>query len=79
MHKMSANGPSVDVMSTCADMILANAIEDMAEDEGITKAEARDALVSSKAYSCLYNFNSKLWMEGPDYFRDFYKKCEAGE
>ena len=73
----SVDSPTIEVMSICADMILANAIEDMAEEEGITKAEARDAIVSSKAYSCLYDFDSKLWMEGPDYLRDFYRQCES--
>ena len=77
---MSLNSnPSVDVMSTCADMILANAIEDMADDEGISISEARQRLITSDAYQCLYDFNSRLWMEGPDYFRDFYKKCEANK
>lgn len=70
----SINDPTIEVMSICADMILANAIEDMAEEEGITKAEARDALVSSNAYRCLYDFDSMLWMEGPDYLRDYYRK-----
>lgn len=78
---MSSNSPAVsypteDVMGTCADMVLANAIEDMADEEGISRAEARDRLVTSPAYQCLYHYDSKLWMEGPDYFRAFYKQCE---
>ena len=71
--------PTQEMMSICADMTLANAIEDMAIEESITKAEAREALLTSKAYHCLYHFDTKMWMEGPDYFRDFYKKCKEDE
>lgn len=67
---------SSDIMAACADMILADAIEDMASDENISIAEARDRLLNSKAYQCLYDFDTGLWMEGPDYFRDFYRGME---
>ena len=69
-------------MAACADMILADAIEDMALEEGITLEEARDRLLKSKSCECLYDFDSGLWMEGPDYFRYFYeneKQAPAGE
>ena len=67
---------SSDIMNSCADMILANAIEDLAEEDKITKAEARDRLLESKAYNCLYDFDSGLWKEGPDYFIDFFRRIE---
>lgn len=60
----------------CADMILVDAIEDMADEEGITRAEARDAILNSDAYEDLYNFDTRLWMEGPDYFRAYYQKTK---
>ncbi|MCR5206259.1 MAG: hypothetical protein K6E47_14620 [Lachnospiraceae bacterium] len=66
-------GNSADIMNICADMVLADAIEDLAEQESITKAEARDRLLSSNAYNCLYDFDSKLWAEGSDYFLSFYR------
>ncbi len=37
----------------CADMILTDAIEDMAVAEGISKAEARDIIGNSGAYADL--------------------------
>ncbi len=67
---------SSDIMNSCADMILANVIEDLAEEDKITKAEARDRLLESKAYNCLYDFDSGLWKEGPDYFIDFFRSIE---
>lgn len=61
-------------MKACADMTLANAIEDLAEEEHITIEEARDKAIESKAYQCLYDFETGVWMEGPDYFRDLLSR-----
>ena len=61
-------------MKLCADMILMDAIEDMANIEHISIAEARSKLVSSRAYEALSK--TELWQEGPDYFRYFYKMLE---
>ena len=63
-------------MTFCADLILTDAIENFALEENITIEEARNKLLSSKACECLYNFDSGLWKEGPDYFLDFYRKVE---
>ena len=67
---------SFEKATACADMTLANAIDDYAAEENITPAEARNELLNSKAYECLYNFDSLLWMEGSDYFLDYYRKNE---
>ncbi len=34
-------------------------------------------ILNSKAYDCLYNFDTGLWMEGPDYFIDFFIRLEG--
>ena len=67
---------SDEIKNACADMILADAIEDMADEEGISRAEARDAILNSDAYEDLYNFDTRLWMEGSDYFREYYQSDE---
>ena len=45
--------------------------------------EARHRILSSRAceslYKSLYNFKTKLWAEGPDYFRAFYEAVETVE
>ena len=69
----------LDKMSACADMILTDAIEDMAEEECISIEAARDRIVLCGAYDCLYNFESGLWKEGPDYFRCFVKELEKSK
>lgn len=58
----------------CADLILTDAIMDMAEEDGITQQEARSKIINSNAYTALYDLETGLWGNGPDYFRDFYKK-----
>ena len=56
----------------CADLILTDAIMDMADEEGITLQEARNKIINSNAYIALYDFETGLWEIGPDYFRDFF-------
>ena len=58
----------------CADLILTDAIMDMAEEDGITWQEARSKIINSNAYAALCDLETGLWGNGPDYFRDFYKK-----
>ena len=64
-------------MSSCADLILVDAIEDLARESGRNKAEIRKEIMTSKAYDCLYNFETGLWKEGPAYFIDFYERIEG--
>ena len=70
---------SSDIMNTCADMILTDAIEDLANENQISITDARDRILNSKAYSCLYDFETNLWQEGPDYFLDFFRRLEEKE
>ena len=67
---------SFEKMNACADMILTDAICDMAEEEKIAIEESRNRLLSSNACKCLYDFDSELWKEGPDYFLDYYRRSE---
>lgn len=67
---------SFEKMNACADMILTDAIEDMAAEDNISIEESRNRLLSSNACKCLYDFESGLWKEGPDYFLDYYRRYE---
>lgn len=49
---------------------------DMAEEEKITWQEARSKIINSSAYMALYDFETGLWKNGPDYFRDYYNRIK---
>ena len=66
-----------ETMSSCADLILADAIEDLAAESGETKEAVRKSIMTSKAYDALYDFDSGLWQQGPAYFIDFYKRING--
>ena len=57
----------------CADILFATAIEDLANRYSITADEARDRLIDSQAYEALYDLDTHLWADGPDYFLAFYE------
>ena len=57
----------IEKKTFCADLILADAIIDMADEDG-------SKIINSAAYTALYDFENGLWENGPDYFRDYYKK-----
>lgn len=75
----TVNDKIIEQKMFCADLILTDAIMDMADEEGITLQEARNKIINSNAYAALYDFETGLWETGPDYFRNFYKTCSINE
>ena len=63
-----------EVMAQCADMILADAIQDTAKKTGRSADQIRQVIVDSTAYDALYNFETGLWGQGPEYFIAFTNK-----
>ena len=61
-----------DKKKFCADLILSDAIQDLAEKESITISEARTKIIRSKAFKALYDYETNLWQEGPDYLLSYY-------
>ena len=70
---------SIELKKFCADLILTDAIMDMADEEDIFWQETRHKILNSEAYKALYDFETGLWETGPDYFRYFYKTCSINE
>ena len=70
----TVNDKITEPKSFCADLILTDAIMDMADEEGIILQEARNKIINSNAYAAIYDFETGLWENGPDYFRDFLQR-----
>ena len=52
----TVNDKIIEQKMFCADLILTDAIMDMADDEGIILQEARNKIINSNAYAALYDF-----------------------
>ncbi|NHM16658.1 hypothetical protein GMI69_08325 [Eggerthellaceae bacterium zg-887] len=57
-----------DIMAQCADLIFADAVQDLARSTGKPLEEVRAAALLSPAYEMLYDFDTGLWQDGPDFF-----------
>lgn len=74
LEAVTKKSKSTEQERFCADLILTDAIMDMADEEEISLQEARNKIINSNAYAALYDFET-----GPDYFRYFYKTCSINE
>jgi len=68
---------SNDIMMYTADLILTDAIEDYAQKTNQSVSDVRDEIIESGACDALYDFDTGLWTQGPDYFIDFFLKKKA--
>ncbi|WP_080797538.1 hypothetical protein [Arabiibacter massiliensis] len=57
-----------EIMAQCADLIFADAVQDIAARTGLPTEQVRRKVIESPAYAALYDFETGLWQEGPDYF-----------
>ena len=56
----------------CADLLFTYATQLLAEQNGISFAEARSQLIRSTAFDCMFDYSTGLWQEGPAYFLWFH-------
>lgn len=52
-------------------------LDDYAKSENITFDEAIRQFTTSIAYIALFDYETGLWKEGPDYLCNFWKNCTA--
>ena len=58
------------------ELILAAAIDDYAKKTGKSVSEIRNEIIESGAYDDLYDGETGLWTQGPDYFIDYFLKLQ---
>lgn len=58
------------------ELILAAAIDDYAKKTGKSVSEIRNEIIESGAYDDLYDEETGLWTQGPDYFIDYFLKLQ---
>lgn len=57
-------------MQMSADLIFADAVQDLTASTGLPLEVVRKAAICSKAYEALYDFDTGMWKEGPDAFAE---------
>lgn len=70
---------SNELKTNTADLIMTAAIEDYALRTGNSFESIRDEIIESGAYDALYDFDTGLWTQGPDYFIDFFLKLKKSK
>lgn len=61
-------------MAYTIDLLIAMAVEELAEDTGKDAKEVLTDFMLSKNGKALYDDKTKLWCNGPSYIADIYKK-----
>jgi len=67
---------SSDLKTITKELILTAAIEDYAKRIGKSISEVRNDIIESGAYDALYDEDTGLWTQGPDYFIDYFEKLK---
>ena len=61
----------------CSVLVMREAVESLALRENIPYEEALLRFTGSNAYEALFDFDTEIWKEGPDYLLNFYDLCNA--
>ena len=65
---------SNDLKTVTIELILTAAIDDYAKKTGKSVSEVRNEFIESGAYDALYDEETGLWTQGPDYFIDYFEQ-----
>ncbi|WP_165248630.1 hypothetical protein [Adlercreutzia sp. ZJ141] len=61
-------------MEACAIMVMRMMLEDFSNDKGYSFPEALVGFAGSNTYQMLFDYDTRLWAEGPDYLRGIWTR-----
>ena len=62
---------------SCAVTIMRDAIEALSLRDGISYEDALLHFTSSKVYAALFDYDTDIWRESPDYLLNLYDYCNS--
>ena len=65
---------STETKEACAIETMRFLLQQYAQDKGLTFEEAFFAFSTSSTYEVLFDFETEVWKEGPDYLRSLFEK-----
>lgn len=71
---METQKVSDELKEWCASVTMRDMLFNLAKQENITYEEALLKFTASPIYSALYDFETGIWKEGPDYLLDLYER-----
>ena len=66
---------STETKEACAVETMRYMLQNYAQDKGIPFEEALLTFTTSSTYQVLFDFETEVWKEGPDYLRSLFEKA----
>ena len=60
---------------SCAVSLMRDAVEELSLREGLSYEDALLRFTSSKVYEALFDYDTGIWRESPDYLLNLYDYC----
>ena len=70
---LAENPISCKQKEICAILVMRTMLEDYCKETGKHFDQELLNFARSKTYNALFDFDTRLWAEGPDYLRDLYE------
>lgn len=63
----------------CAILAMRSTVASLSTREGISYKDALLRFTQSRIYDALFDFDTEIWKEGPDYLVSLYDQCASGK